>query len=106
MINKSKMLKIPSFALVVTGFVLFSGILSETIAQNRDPFEKPGWAKPKTNSPATSSSSTKSSNPSTTSETKKPTGPVVVTRRQSKPESITTNGFVKKRRRAEWNCRR
>lgn len=78
MINKSKMLKILSFAVVVTGVVLFSGILSETMAQNRDPFEKPGWAKPKSNSPSTSSSSSKSSN-SSTSETKKPTGPVVVT---------------------------
>ena len=77
MINKSKMLKIPSFALVVTGFVLFSGILSETSAQNRDPFEKPGWAKPKNNSPTTSSSS--SSKTSTPAEKQKPTGPVVVT---------------------------
>jgi hypothetical protein len=77
MINKSKMLKILSFALVVTGFVLLNGILSETNAQNRDPFEKPGWAKTKTNSPSTNSSgSTKSSTPA---EKKKPTGPVVVT---------------------------
>jgi hypothetical protein len=76
MTNKSKMFRIPSFALVVTGFVLFSGILSETIAQTRDPFEKPGWAKSKGNSPSTNSpGSTKSS----TSAEKIPTGPVVVT---------------------------
>ncbi len=81
MINKSKMLKILSFALVVTGFMLLNGNLSGTMAQNRDPFEKPGWAKTKSNSPTTSSSSSKSSNSSNSStpEVKKPTGPIVVT---------------------------
>lgn len=74
MTNKSKMLRVLSLALAVTGFVLLSGISSEITAQNRDPFAKAEWAKSKNNNPSPSSSSSKSSS----SEKPKPTGPVVV----------------------------
>lgn len=74
MLNKSKILRILSFSLAAVGLVLLNGISAETNAQNRDPFEKPGWAKPKTNTPAsTSSSSTK-----TPAVPEKPKSPVVV----------------------------
>lgn len=75
MINKSKMLRILSFALVVSGIMLLGGVLSEVNAQ-RDPFEKADWAKPKTN---TSSTNASGSSNTSSSENKKPTGPVVVT---------------------------
>lgn len=74
MTNKSKISKVLSLALAVTGFILLNGILSETNAQNRDPFAKAEWAKPKSNNPSPSTSSSKSP----TAEKPKPTGPVVV----------------------------
>ncbi|MEO6589907.1 MAG: hypothetical protein ABIP06_11440 [Pyrinomonadaceae bacterium] len=79
MTNKSKMLKILSFALVVTGFLLLAGVLSEVTAQTRDPFAKAEWAKPKNTSPSTSpgSSNSSSSKPATAAKPK-PTGPIVV----------------------------
>lgn len=73
MTNKSKMLKILSFAIVMTGFILLSGVLSEASAQNRDPFSKAEWAKPK--NPVTSIGTT----PGKTVVAKpKPIGPIVV----------------------------
>ena len=81
MTNKSKMLKISSFALVVTGFVLLSGMFSATNAQNRDPFTKAEWAKPKNPTPSSSSNTSNTSKtPSSSTPAKaKPTGPIMVT---------------------------
>ena len=81
MTNKSKMLKISSFALVVTGFVLLNGMFSATNAQNRDPFTKAEWAKPKNPTPSSSSNTSNTSKtPKTSTPAKaKPTGPIVVT---------------------------
>lgn len=81
------MLKILSFAFVVTGFVLLNGIYSAINAQNRDPFAKAEWAKPKNPTPSSSSNTSNSSNSSNSSNTSKtsspaktkPTGPIVVT---------------------------
>lgn len=47
MMNKSKVIRFLSLSLAVSGFVFASGYFSTTSAQTRDPFEKPGWAKPK-----------------------------------------------------------
>jgi hypothetical protein len=44
MINTSKVLRILSLSVAAAGLVLLSGSLSETNAQTRDPFAKPGWA--------------------------------------------------------------
>ena len=64
------MIRILSMSLALAGFVLLGGSLTETKAQTRDPFAKPGWAKPKTvgTSTGTSSSSGKAEKP-------KPAGP-------------------------------
>lgn len=76
MTNKSQMLKILSFAIVMTGFVLLSGVLSEANAQ-RDPFTKGVWAKPKSTAPSTSSTSTAPGKTNAVVKAK-PTGPIVV----------------------------
>ncbi len=47
MINKSKKIKFLTLVLFAIGFFVSSGSLPELRAQNRDPFEKPSWAKPK-----------------------------------------------------------
>lgn len=61
MTNHSKMTRILSLSLVVAGFVFLSGSLTNTNAQTRDPFAKPGWAKPRTVSTGTSSPSSSGS---------------------------------------------
>jgi hypothetical protein len=66
MMNKSKVKRFLSLGLAVAGFVLVSGNVSESRAQERDPFLKPGWAKPKTSNPAST----------TTVKTDKPQKPV------------------------------
>ncbi len=38
-------------SLAAAGLVLVTGLLTESSAQTRDPFEKPAWAKPKTSNP-------------------------------------------------------
>ena len=58
MINKSKSLRILSLSFAVAGFALLCGDAAPTFGQTRDPFDKPGWAKPKTSAPATSGGST------------------------------------------------
>lgn len=45
MINKSKVLRVLSLSVAAAGFVVLGGSLSETKAQTRDPFAKPGWAR-------------------------------------------------------------
>lgn len=79
MTNKPQMLKILSFAIVMTGFVLLSGMLSEANAQNnpRDPFAKPEWARPKNPAAPTGSTSTTPGKTATVAKPK-PTGPIVV----------------------------
>lgn len=75
MMNKSKIKRLLSLSLAVVGFGLLSGDFSQAVAQ-RDPFDKPTWAKPRT-------TSTSTANPgSVKSDKPKPTGPppvVVVT---------------------------
>ena len=66
MMNKSKTIRLLSLSFALAGFVLISGSLSETSAQTRDPFAKPGWAQPKT-------SGSVSGQPK--SEKQKPAGP-------------------------------
>lgn len=45
MINKSNISRILSLSLAITGVLFAAGILTETSAQNRDPFMKPGYAR-------------------------------------------------------------
>ncbi len=73
------MLKILSFAVIMTGFVLLAGVLSEVNAQNRDPFAKAEWAKPKNPAPVTTPGTSSSSVTKAAAVVKpKPTGPIVV----------------------------
>ena len=52
MTNKSKIIRFLSLNLAaVTGFILVGGYFSNVNAQQRDPFEKPSWAKPKVVNP-------------------------------------------------------
>lgn len=74
MTNKSKMLKVLSFAIVMTGFILLSGALSEARAQ--DPFTKAPWTKPKT--PVTSTGTITTIGKTGAVVKPKPTGPIVV----------------------------
>lgn len=74
MINESKMLRFLILSFAAFGFVLISGSFTETEAQTRDPFTKPGYAKTKPQKPTRNSSSGDSQSP--TSE--KPKGPMVV----------------------------
>jgi hypothetical protein len=46
MINKETIIRVLSLSLAATGFLLFVGSLAEVSAQGRDPFSKPGWARP------------------------------------------------------------
>ena len=59
MMNKSKIIRFLSLSFGLIGFVLVSGWFTSADAQTRDPFEKPGWAKPRTVNP----------NPTTTTTT-------------------------------------
>ncbi len=77
MTNKSKVLKVLSFAFLITGFVILNGFLTKVNAQN-DPFAKPGWARPRNPNPSPSSSSSSSSTKSAPKEKPKPVGPIVV----------------------------
>lgn len=45
MTNKEKILRFLGLSLALVGFILISGSLIETDAQNRDPFSKPAWAR-------------------------------------------------------------
>lgn len=56
MINKSKSLRILSLSFVAAGFALLCADATPIFGQTRDPFDKPGWAKPKTAAPAGSTS--------------------------------------------------
>lgn len=51
MTNKAKIIRFLSLQLAVAVFILVGGYFSNASAQQRDPFEKPGWAKPKTVNP-------------------------------------------------------
>ena len=62
MTNKSKMLRFLSLSLALAGFVFISGNFSHAGAQTRDPFEKPGWAKPKTPTQVSTNPTTKTDN--------------------------------------------
>jgi hypothetical protein len=73
MTNKSKMLRFLSLSLAALGFVLISGNFSHTSAQQRDPFEKPGWAKPKVTTPVSTNPVTK-----TDAKPQKPIPPPIV----------------------------
>ena len=95
MMNKSKIIRFLSLSFGLIGFVLVGGYFTPADAQTRDPFEKPGWAKPRTVNP----------NPTTTTtsagkmEKPKPAGPppvVVVT-----PPSIEQRISYYKRLREE-----
>jgi hypothetical protein len=44
MINTSKVIRVLSLSAAAAGIILAGGSLSETKAQTRDPFAKPGWA--------------------------------------------------------------
>ena len=53
MTNKTKILRFLGINLAIAGFVLVAGSSTELLAQNRDPFAKPGWArKPEGNAAA------------------------------------------------------
>ena len=69
MINKSKLIRSLSFGLI--GFVFVGGYFTPAAAQTRDPFEKPGWAKPKTVNPTTTTTTTTT----VKAEKPKPAGP-------------------------------
>lgn len=73
MTNKSKMLRFLSLSLAAVGFVLISANFSHTSAQTRDPFEKPGWAKPKTTNPVSTNPTTKTNN-----KPQKPIAPAIM----------------------------
>ena len=79
MLNVSKMLRLLCISLAAFGILAISGMSAETNAQTRDPFEKPGWAKPKNPNPPSSSNPNASKPASTTSAPAKPNVPVVVT---------------------------
>lgn len=51
MINKSKTLRMLSLSFVAAGFALLCADAAPTFGQTRDPFDKPGWARPKTAAP-------------------------------------------------------
>lgn len=74
MLNVSKMPRILSISLAVFGFVIINAVSTELIAQTRDPFDKPNWAKPK--NPVSSKPSAPKS--ATSEAPPKPKGPVVV----------------------------
>jgi hypothetical protein len=74
MTNQSKLIRIFSSSLALLGFVLLSGSFTDAKAQTRDPFAKPEWAKPKTASTGTSSS-TGTTKVSGKGEKPKPAGP-------------------------------
>jgi hypothetical protein len=71
MTNKLKIIRFLNLNLAVAAFILVGGYFSLEVNAQRDPFEKPGWAKPKVVNP----------NPTTTTSTKpktekpKPLGP-------------------------------
>lgn len=76
MLNVSKMLRFLSLSLAAFGILVISGIWTETNAQTRDPFEKPGWSKPRNPKPVANPNS---SRPAATASTPdKPKDPVVV----------------------------
>jgi hypothetical protein len=69
MMKKQEMLRFTRLILAIAGFVLMSGNFIQTNAQVRDPFGKPGWAKPRTPAtPGVSSGQPKAAKP-------KPPGP-------------------------------
>jgi hypothetical protein len=45
MTNKTKILRFLGINLAIAGFVLVAGSSTELLAQSRDPFAKPGWAR-------------------------------------------------------------
>lgn len=55
MMNKSKITRFLNLSIAAAAFLLIAGHFSTANAQ-RDPFEKPGWAKPRSASPAGNSS--------------------------------------------------
>ncbi len=55
MMNKSKITRLLSLSFAIVGFVTVSGSLAEVNAQTRDPFDKPGWAKPRSTSTSSGS---------------------------------------------------
>jgi hypothetical protein len=81
MMNKSKMLRFLILSFAAFGFVLISGSFAELYAQ-RDPFEKPGYARTRPQRPVTSSPAQTSSGDPTTATTATTTvkakGPIVV----------------------------
>lgn len=52
MINKSRVLRALGLSAAVAGIVIVGGSLSETKAQTRDPFAKPGWARTRESGPS------------------------------------------------------
>lgn len=72
MIKKSKMTRFLILSFAALGFVLISGSSTETTAQTRDPFAKPGYARTKPQAPARNVSSEGKT------EKEKPKGPVLV----------------------------
>ena len=76
MLNVSKTLRILCLSLAAFGILAISGISAETNAQTRDPFEKPGWAKPKNPNPPSNPNASKPG--TTTTAPAKPKEPVVV----------------------------
>lgn len=75
--NKSKIIRFLSLSFALTAFVLISGSWQEANAQ-RDPFSKPGWAKPRNAPPPRSNAPASSNSSSTAAKPEKPKGPVVV----------------------------
>lgn len=49
--KKSKKMRVLNLSFALAAFVLISGHFAAVNAQKGDPFEKPAWAKPKTNAP-------------------------------------------------------
>lgn len=71
MMNKSKIIRFLSLSFGLIGFMSVSGYFTTAAAQTRDPFEKPGWAKKRTDNPTTTVTKTSTGKVEKT----KPAGP-------------------------------
>ncbi len=95
MINKSNKIRFFNLSFVLAGFVLVCGGLTNINAQNRDPFNKPGWAKPRV---------VGTSNPGTPkAEKPKPPGPPPIVAVGAPPIQMRINYYKKQREEALTN---
>ncbi len=96
MMNKSKIIRFLSLSFAIAGLITVSGSLTNTDAQTRDPFDKPGWAKPRTGSPTTSSGQPRAEKP-------KPAGPPPIVAVNAPPIEQRINYYKRLREEAALN---